>query len=247
MDHGGDKVKPVIGITAFVEDDLSSRLNAAYSKSVIEAGGIPLIIPLGVEEDVAQILSLTDGLLLSGGYDVHPFLFGAEPTPKLGKVHPERDSVELALIEAAFIRQMPIFGICRGMQILNVALGGTVYQDIDSEYHSSKLLKHKQEAARGVATHYVHVTPATLLKTIIEEAQIAVNSFHHQAVNVVAEKMKVAAKSSDGIVEAVVHEDLPFCLGVQWHPEELAIVGDEGSKKLFTAFVRASLKFKVEA
>ncbi|MGE7941960.1 gamma-glutamyl-gamma-aminobutyrate hydrolase family protein [Lysinibacillus xylanilyticus] len=240
-------MKPVIGITAFVEDDLSSRLNAAYSKSVIEAGGIPLIIPLGVEEDVAQILSLTDGLLLSGGYDVHPFLFGAEPTPKLGKVHPERDSVELALIEAAFIRQMPIFGICRGMQILNVALGGTVYQDIDSEYHSSKLLKHKQQAARGVATHYVHVTPATLLKMIIEEAQIAVNSFHHQAVNVVAEKMKVAAKSSDGIVEAVVHEDLPFCLGVQWHPEELAIVGDGGSKKLFTAFVRASLKFKVEA
>ncbi|WP_223552973.1 MULTISPECIES: gamma-glutamyl-gamma-aminobutyrate hydrolase family protein [Lysinibacillus] len=240
-------MKPVIGITAFVEDDLSSRLNAAYSKSVIEAGGIPLIIPLGIEEDVAQILSLTDGLLLSGGYDVHPFLFGAEPTPKLGKVHPERDSVELALIEAAFIRQMPIFGICRGMQILNVALGGTVYQDIDSEYHSSKLLKHKQQAARGVATHYVHVTPDTLLKTIIEEAQIAVNSFHHQAVNVVSEKMKVAAKSSDGIVEAVVHEDLPFCLGVQWHPEELAIVGDGGSKKLFTAFVRASLKFKVEA
>ncbi|MFJ8458748.1 gamma-glutamyl-gamma-aminobutyrate hydrolase family protein [Lysinibacillus xylanilyticus] len=240
-------MKPVIGITAFVEDDLSSRLNAAYSKSVIEAGGIPLIIPLGVEEDVAQILSLTDGLLLSGGYDVHPFLFGAEPTPKLGKVHPERDSVELALIEAAFIRQMPIFGICRGMQILNVALGGTVYQDIDSEYHSSKLLKHKQQAARGVATHYVHVTPDSLLKMIIEEAQIAVNSFHHQAVNVVAEKMKVAAKSSDGIVEAVVHEDLPFCLGVQWHPEELAIVEDEGSKKLFTAFVRASLKFKVEA
>ncbi|WP_068983041.1 gamma-glutamyl-gamma-aminobutyrate hydrolase family protein [Lysinibacillus xylanilyticus] len=240
-------MKPVIGITAFVEDDLSSRLNAAYSKSVIEAGGIPLIIPLGIEKDVAQILSLTDGLLLSGGYDVHPFLFGAEPTPKLGKVHPERDSVELALIEAAFIRQMPIFGICRGMQILNVALGGTVYQDIDSEYHSSKLLKHKQQAARGVATHYVHVTPDTLLKTIIEEAQIAVNSFHHQAVNVVSEKMKVAAKSSDGIVEAVVHEDLPFCLGVQWHPEELAIVGDGGSKKLFTAFVRASLKFKVEA
>ncbi|KOS62793.1 gamma-glutamyl-gamma-aminobutyrate hydrolase family protein [Lysinibacillus agricola] len=240
-------MKPVIGITAFVEDDLSSRLNEAYSKSVIEAGGIPLIIPLGVEEDVVQILSLTDGLLLSGGYDVHPFLFGAEPTPKLGKVHPERDSVELALIEAAYIRKMPIFGICRGIQMLNVALGGTLYQDMESEYHSSKLIKHLQQAARGVATHYVSLTPDTLLRTIIEEEKIAVNSFHHQAVNVVAEKLKVAAKSSDGIVEAVVHEDLPFCLAVQWHPEEQAMAGDEVSKKLFTAFVKASLMFKVEA
>ncbi|MFJ7730301.1 gamma-glutamyl-gamma-aminobutyrate hydrolase family protein [Lysinibacillus sp. NPDC097231] len=239
-------MKPVIGITAFVEDDLSSGLNAAYSKSIIEAGGIPLIIPLGVEADVAQILSLTDGLLLSGGHDVHPFLFGAEPTPKLGKVHPERDSVELALIEAAFIRKMPIFAICRGIQMLNVALGGTVYQDIDSEYHSSKLIKHKQQAARGVATHYVNVTPNTLLHSIIEEEKIAVNSFHHQAVNVLAENLIVAAKSSDGIIEALVHEELPFCLGVQWHPEEQAISGDEVAKKLFTAFVNTCLKFKVE-
>ncbi len=246
-DHGGDDMKPIIGITAFAEDDLSSRLNAAYSKSIIEAGGVPLIIPIGVEEDVAQILSLTDGLLLSGGHDVHPFLFGAEPTPKLGKIHPERDSVELSLIEAAAIRKMPIFGICRGIQMLNVAFGGTLYQDIDSEYHSKKLIKHTQQAARGVATHHVHLTPDTLLTTIIEEEKIAVNSFHHQAINVAAEKLKVAAKSSDGIVEAVVHEDLPFCLAVQWHPEELAIVGDETSKKLFTAFVKACLKFKVEA
>ncbi|MFB7155463.1 gamma-glutamyl-gamma-aminobutyrate hydrolase family protein [Lysinibacillus sp. NPDC056232] len=240
-------MKPIIGITAFVEDDLSSRLNAAYSKSIIEAGGIPLIIPLGVEEDVAQILSLTDGLLLSGGHDVHPFLFGAEPTPKLGKVHPERDSVELSLIEAAFIRKMPVFGICRGIQMLNVAFGGTVYQDIESEYHSRKLIKHMQQAARGVTTHHVHLTPDTLLTTMIDEEKIAVNSFHHQAINVVAEKLKVVAKSSDGIIEAVVHEDLPFCLAVQWHPEELAIAGDEVSKKLFTAFVKASLKFKIEA
>jgi len=246
-DHGGDRMKPIIGITAFAEDDLSSRLNAAYSKSIMEAGGVPLIIPIGVEEDVAQILSLTDGLLLSGGYDVHPFLFDAEPTPKLGKVHPERDAVELALIHAASIRKMLILGICRGLQILNVAFGGTVYQDIESEYHSKKLIKHVQQAARGVTTHYVNLSPDTLLKTIIEEEKIAVNSFHHQAINVVAEKLKVVAKSSDGIVEAVVHDDLPFCLAVQWHPEELAIAGDEVSKKLFAAFVKASLKFKVEA
>lgn len=246
-DHGGDKMKPIIGITAFAEDDLSSRLNAAYSKSIIEAGGVPLIIPLGIEEDVTQILSLTDGLLLSGGHDVHPFLFSAEPTPKLGKIHPERDAVELSLIEAASIRKMPIFGICRGIQMLNVAFGGTLYQDIVSEYHSKKLIKHTQQAARGVVTHHVHLTSDTLLTMIIEEEKIAVNSFHHQAINVAAEKLKVAAKSSDGIVEAVVHEDLPFCLAVQWHPEELAIAGDEASKKLFTAFVKASLKFKVEA
>ncbi|MGN4126035.1 gamma-glutamyl-gamma-aminobutyrate hydrolase family protein [Lysinibacillus sphaericus] len=240
-------MKPIIGITAFAENDLSSRLNVAYGKSIIEAGGIPLIIPLGVEADVAQVLSLTDGLLLSGGYDVHPFHFGQEPSLGLGQIQPERDSLELALIKAALIRQMPIFGICRGIQMLNIALGGTLYQDIDREYHSSKLLKHTQQAARGVATHYVNVVPDSLLKTIVEEDRIAVNSMHHQAINVLAEKLTVVAKSSDGIVEAVIHEALPFCLAVQWHPEEQAVVGDETAKKLFTAFTKASLKYKREA
>ncbi|MGE7092989.1 gamma-glutamyl-gamma-aminobutyrate hydrolase family protein [Lysinibacillus sp. NPDC048646] len=240
-------MKPVIGITAFAEDDLSSRLNVAYCKSIIEAGGIPLIIPLEVDKDVAQILSLTDGLLLSGGYDVHPFHFGAEPSTGLGQIQPERDTLELALINAALIRQMPIFGICRGIQMLNIALGGTLYQDMESEYHSSKLLKHMQQAARGVATHNVNIVSDNLLKTIVEEDRIAVNSMHHQAINVLAEKLNVVAKSSDGIVEAVVHDTLPFCLAVQWHPEEQAIVGDETAKKLFTAFIKASLKYKREA
>lgn len=244
---GGKQVKPIIGITAFVEEDLSSRLNVAYSKSIIEAGGIPLIIPIGVEEEAAQILALTDGLLLSGGHDVHPFLFGAEPSLKLGKIHPARDTIELALIEAAFQRKMPIFGICRGIQILNVALGGTLYQDIDSDHFSTKLLQHMQQSGRAVATHSVQVIADNLLATIVEQEKIAVNSFHHQAVNVLAEKLKVAAKSSDGIIEAVVHEEMPFCLAVQWHPEELAIAGDEGAQKLFSAFVEASLKFKKEA
>lgn len=243
----GNQVKPIIGITAFVEDDLSAHLNAAYSKSIIEAGGIPLIIPLGVEEDAEQILALTDGLLLSGGYDVHPFLFGVDPSPKLGKIHPARDAVELALIEAAFLRKMPIFGICRGIQILNVALGGTLYQDIDSDHYSTKLIKHMQQAGRSVATHYVQIIAENLLATILEQEKIAVNSFHHQSVNVLAENLKVAAKSSDGIIEAVVHEELPFCLAVQWHPEELAIAGDPHAQKLFAAFIEASIKFKKEA
>lgn len=240
-------MKPIIAITACAEDDLSARLNAAYSKSILEAGGIPMIIPFGVEADVAQILSISDGLLLSGGHDVHPFHFGAEPSPKLGQIYPERDTVELALTNAAITRQMPIFGICRGIQLLNVALGGTLYQDIDSEYQSSKLLKHTQQAARGVATHYVNIVQDNLLMKIIEQEQIAVNSYHHQAINVLGETLNVAAKSNDGIIEAVVHSSLPFCLGVQWHPEEQALAGDEGAKKLFKAFVEASLKYKKEA
>ncbi|MFJ7735037.1 gamma-glutamyl-gamma-aminobutyrate hydrolase family protein [Lysinibacillus sp. NPDC097287] len=240
-------MKPIIAITACAEDDLSSRLNAAYSKSVLEAGGIPMILPFGVEADVAQILSISDGLLLSGGHDVHPFHFGAEPSPKLGQIYPERDTVELTLTNAAIARQMPIFGICRGIQLLNVALGGTLYQDIDSEYHSSKLLKHTQQAARGVATHYVNIEQDNVLMQIVEREQIAVNSYHHQAINVVGETLKVVAKSNDGIIEAVSHQSLPFCLAVQWHPEEQALAGDEVAKKLFNAFVEASLKYKREA
>lgn len=240
-------MKPIIAITACAEDDLSSRLNAAYSKSVLEAGGIPIILPLGVEADVEQILSVSDGLLLSGGHDVHPFHFGAEPSPKLGQIHPERDTVELSLVHAAITKQMPIFGICRGIQVLNVALGGTLYQDIDSEYQSSKLLKHTQQAARGVATHYVNIEQDNVLMKIIEKEKIAVNSFHHQAIYVLGDTLKVAGKSNDGIIEAVYHESLPFCLGVQWHPEEQALAGDDVAKKLFKAFIDASLKYKKEA
>ncbi|UZN00471.1 gamma-glutamyl-gamma-aminobutyrate hydrolase family protein [Lysinibacillus sp. MHQ-1] len=139
---------------------------------------------------------------------------------------------------------MPIFGICRGIQILNVALGGTLYQDIDSDHYSTKLIKHMQQAGRSVATHYVQIIAENLLATILEQEKIAVNSFHHQSVNVLAENLKVAAKSSDGIIEAVVHEELPFCLAVQWHPEELAIAGDPHAQKLFAAFIEASIKFK---
>ena len=237
-------MKPIIGITAFVDDNLSSQLNAAYSKSVIEAGGIPLIIPIGVEQDVAEILALTDGLLLSGGHDIHPFRFEAEPSPTIGKVHPARDAVEVALIEEAITRKMPIFGICRGLQILNVALGGTLYQDIDSEYASTKLLQHAQQSGRTVATHYVQMAANNLLMDIIGQEKIAVNSLHHQAVNRLADQCKIAATSSDGIVEAMVYEELPFCLAVQWHPEELATVGDEHAQRLFSAFIEASLKFK---
>ena len=233
--------KPIIAITACAEDDLSSRLNRAYSESVREAGGIPIIIPLGVEADVEQILMVADGLLLSGGHDVHPFLFGTEPSPKLGKIHPERDTVELALTNAALIKGVPILGICRGIQLLNVALGGTLYQDVESEYRQSPL-KHSQQAARGVATHYVTVEPNDLL----EEGQLAVNSFHHQAILQLAPNLTVVAKSSDGIIEAVMHDAHPFCLAVQWHPEEQAVVGDEAAIKLFKAFIGASRKFKLK-
>ena len=233
--------KPIIAITACAEDDLSSRLNKAYSESVLDGGGIPIIIPLGVEADVEQILMIADGLLLSGGHDVHPFLFGADPLPKLGHIHPERDEVELALTNAALVKGMPIFGICRGIQLLNVALGGTLYQDIESDYQQSPL-KHTQQAARGVATHYVMVEP----NDFIEEGQLAVNSFHHQAIHQLAPNLSVLAKSSDGIIEAVVHDSHPFCLAVQWHPEEQALVGDEASIKLFQNFIEASRKFKLK-
>ncbi|MEK5231272.1 gamma-glutamyl-gamma-aminobutyrate hydrolase family protein [Lysinibacillus sp. FSL K6-0232] len=237
-------MKPIIGITAFVDDSLSSQLNAAYSKSIIEAGGIPLIIPIGVEQDVAEILALTDGLLLSGGHDIHPFLFGEDPSPNIGKVHPARDAVEVALIEEAITRKMPIFGICRGLQILNVALGGTLYQDIDSDYAGTKLLQHAQQSDRMVATHYVQIAANNLLMDIIGQEKIAVNSLHHQAVKILADNCQAAALSSDGIVEAMVYKELPFCLAVQWHPEELATVGDQHALKLFSAFIEASLKFK---
>ncbi len=237
-------MKPIIGITMSIEKD-TSIINWRYTNAVLQAGGVPIGIPLGVEEDALQIIHQLDGLLLSGGGDLHPHTFGEEPHVNLGHVNSDRDRVELALAKEAIKRKMPIFAICRGHQVLNVALGGTLFQDIYSQ--NQNIYLHSQKAPRHEGTHFTSIKEESLLHKITGKDQLTVNSFHHQAIKRLATDLIVVSKASDGIIEAVEIDDYPFCLSVQWHPEDMAVEGnDEDSKKMFTAFIEASKKMRIQ-
>ena len=211
--------RPVIGITANYGEK-GAELAEAYSKSVELSGGIPLVIPAGTTEPEAlcALLERIDGLLLSGGADLNPLLLGQEPVPRLGGVNPKRDRSELLLTRLAYDRQLPILGICRGIQVMAAALGGSVHQDLQTSFPDASLIKHSQDAPRNEKTHYVDIEAGTVLEKLLGE-RIAVNSFHHQAVNDAGPHFVVAARSSDGVVEAIESSENKPLLGVQWHPE----------------------------
>lgn len=228
-------LEPVIAITPNVEED-HINLKHKYSDSVAHAGGIPLVVPHKLGRESAQrICKLADGLLLTGGADVDPSCFGEQPIPGLGRVTPSRDALELLLIEAFMAAGKPVFAICRGIQILNVALGGSLYQDIATQ---CRPLQHSQLAPRSHLSHIVNVTGGSLLHRIAGAVSFKTNSFHHQAVKLPAPGMRITATSEDGIIEAIEHETHPFVLGVQWHPEDTA-ASDDVSRLLFEAFVGA--------
>ncbi len=233
-------MKPVIGITSNIDSTTHSIQNT-YIQAVITGGGIPLVIPTGVENDAKQITKLLDGLLISGGGDMNPHLFNEEPLPQLGNVTPERDTAELELVRQMLSLDKPILGVCRGHQVLNVAFGGTLYQDIHSQ-SASALLQHDQKAKRDHQSHSVHLEKGTLLESIAASEKIMVNSFHHQALKDIPSPLIVSGKASDGIVEAIESPDHHFVIGVQWHPEALVENADQVSKRLFEAYMKACLE-----
>jgi microsomal dipeptidase-like Zn-dependent dipeptidase/anthranilate/para-aminobenzoate synthase component II len=207
--------QPVIGITGNY-DDLTCKLGQGYYKSVVAAGGVPVIIPPVADTDtIVNTLSRIDGLILSGGGDFNPLWTGEEPSPKLGGINKERDLPELLITRLAYNRQIPMLGICRGIQTLAIALGGEVAQDISDK----ATVKHSQNADRSEATHTVIIESDSKLAQIYNDERIAVNSFHHQAVKAAGEKFRVVAKATDGIIEAIESTEFKSILGVQWHPE----------------------------
>ena len=213
--------KPVIGITGNY-DDLTCKLGQGYYKSVVAAGGVPLIIPPVADKDVVlNSLDHIDALILSGGGDYNPLWAGEEPSPLLHNINRERDLPELLITRLAYNRQIPMLGICRGIQTLAMALGGKVAQDI-SEVRGEKLevsVKHSQDADRSEPTHSITIEPNSVLHCLYGSEVLNVNSFHHQAVRETGEKFRVVAKSPDGIVEAMESTEYKSILGVQWHPE----------------------------
>ena len=206
--------QPFIGITGNY-DDLTCKLGQGYYKSVVAAGGVPVIIPPVADVDtIVNTLSRIDGLILSGGGDFNPLWTGEEPSVKLGGSNKERDLPELLITRLAYNRQIPMLGICRGIQTLAIALGGQVDQDISDKAK----VKHSQDADRSEPTHSVIIEQDSTLAKIYQQP-LYVNSFHHQAVKVSGDKLRVVAKAADGVIEAVESTEFKSILGVQWHPE----------------------------
>ena len=209
-----------------------------YSEAVLNAGGAPLIIPAAQDQkSLAGILSSLGGLILSGGPDLHPRRYGEEPLTGLGEVDETLDQMEILAAKLAIENNLPLLGICRGIQVLNVALGGTLYQDIASQAPDS--ICHTPKADKAVNTHTVHIHSGSRLHKLFGKREIWVNGKHHQAVKDLASELVAAARSSDGIVEAAEHPRRRFAVGVQWHPEGTWRV-DPYSQKLFSAFVQAA-------
>jgi len=236
--------QPVIGITGNYGEQ-TCKLGEGYYKQIVRAGGTPLIIPpLSDEATILETLERVDALLLSGGADINPLFMGEEPQPRLGSINAERDLPELLITRLAFNRQLPILGICRGIQTLAVALGGKVAQDIESEKgivkSEASAVKHSQDADRSEPTHSIVLADDSMLRDIFCGNSIFVNSFHHQAVASPSSHLKVTATATDGVIEAVESTEHKPIIGVQWHPE---CMGDNGLP-LFQWLVREAETFR---
>lgn len=235
---------PRIGISSNRKDGLSC-IAETYIQSIIQAGGAPVLLPVTTDmEALTAIVNGLDGLLMSGGGDLNPLYVNEEPVPQLQEVDTLHDEYELILLRLASNRQLPIMGICRGHQLINVAFGGSVFQDIYSQ-HPDRLYKHSQALAREYASHSIHITdPSSRLSEIVgNETDIQVNSFHHQAIKTVAPEFKETAVAPDGINEAIEHPEKEI-FSIQWHPEAMAANGDEQMAALFKHHVEMARLFK---
>lgn len=237
------KDAPVIGITGnFSEGNLT--LAPGYYTSILKAGGIPFIIPPFENTDILiSLLDSLDGLLLTGGADINPLFLKEEPVKELHNINPFRDRQELLLTRLAANRQIPILGICRGMQVMNVALGGSIYQDIHVQMEG-KRIKHSQDMDRAFASHTIQIEHDSLLARIMKTTSLPVNSFHHQAINEAAPGFRISARAADQVAEAIESTEYKSMLGVQWHPECFILNGDEYMMPLFEWLLQEATSFR---
>lgn len=233
---------PIIGMTCGLSHNKAgialSEISQAYVLAIQTAGGTPLIIPNGVNsQGLRELIGRLDGVLLTGGGDIAPSLFQGEEHPKVYGVSPERDQLELALVRQTVVAKRPLLAICRGIQALNVAFGGTLYTHIAAQLPNA--LKHDYFPGypRNHHAHTVSLQSGSLLQEIFGAETIPVNSLHHQGIARVGEGLEAIAFAPDGLVEGLAVTDVPFALGVQWHPE--CLPEDTGMRSLFRAFIEA--------
>lgn len=239
--------KPIIGISGSIIKDQGgifpgyqrAYVNNDYVRAVNKNGAIAIILPPGSVENAGQLIASVDGLILSGGQDVNPFSYGEEIQQKCGAIFPARDEFEFALLREAEKRRIPVLGICRGLQIMNVYRGGKLYQDIS--YRDMPTLRHFQLQDPPIPTHQIQIVKDSLLNKIIKKNEIVVNSFHHQLVKSVPTSLKISGMTSDGVVEAFEDPKYEFFMGVQFHPEML-IDSVESANKIFSEMIEAANK-----
>jgi putative glutamine amidotransferase len=239
---------PLIGVTIFrttTQSGLPAQsVTDAYIQALIQAGAAPLLIPLGTQDAALQaIVDRLDGVLFTGGGDVAVDLFNGKPHQRVGDVDTDRDRVEISLVQRVVQQKRPFLGICRGIQVINVALGGTLYTDIADQHPGALRHDWYPQIPRDYLAHTVEVSANSRLAGILGRTQVEVNSLHHQAVQQIAAGLTPTAYAPDGILESVELPEHPFGLGVQWHPEWLQAY--EPMRALFGAFVHAARNSKV--
>lgn len=242
------KTYPLIGISGSIsKTEKEMSIQTCYTNALMKAGALPVLLCPNMDDDMLrQCMNGLDGILLAGGNDVSPDRYGHDPIDELGEVNPLRDDFEGRLVRMAAEMEMPVLGICRGIQSINVAMGGTLWQDVPSQYRTAegtKGIAHSQTRADFYTSHRVLVEENTLLMKLIGQREIRVNSFHHQGVRDAAPCMKVVARASDGLIEAIEHPGLPFFLGVQWHPERY-FDRDRTAMVLFEALAEAARTYQ---
>ncbi|KDR93761.1 putative glutamine amidotransferase [Peptoclostridium litorale DSM 5388] len=241
-------MKPLIGITTnfmMAEKGLLSGqeryfLESDYVKAIENVGGTCILFPHTSDvESFVRYLDLVDGIVISGGIDINPMFYGDEPMEKTGYFNTKQDFFDVELTKKAIQSHVPILGLSRGIQIINVALGGTLYQDVS--YMEKRALKHMQESKRSEKSHCISIEKDSKLYEIFGEEKIFVNSFHHQAIKDIGKGLKVSARASDGVIEAVELEGEDFVMGVQWNPEFMADEYEE-QEGIFKKFVEMTVQ-----
>ncbi len=238
-------MRPIIGITPSLQtDERKIYTPTSYPNAIIEAGGNPVFFNFTRDDEmIEQYAAMVDGVVFSGGDDVDPASYGEEQLWGCGDVCPLRDDFEIKLLKVLVEKypEKPILGICRGAQVLNVAMGGTLYQDLQSQVKGC--IRHQQQQSSHYASHRADVSEGSKLHAIYDSTRIMVNSFHHQAVKDIGECLVVTARASDGVVEGFEKPDQPYFIGVQWHPER-QVEGPHHPehKPLFQSFVDACRK-----
>ena len=231
-------MKPLIGVLPQIDEKREFlRMFPDYFEAIKEAGGIPIMLPLlSDEETIQKCADICEGFLFTGGPDIAPERYGETPVNQSVVTFPPRDELEMAMLEAAENSGKPILGICRGVQVINVYHGGTLYQDLPTQ-HPSKTC-HAQKPPFDMPAHNVTLTAGSPLQELLRKDELAVTSRHHQAIRKLGDGLKVMAESEDGLIEAVCLPDYGFLWAVQWHPES-SHKTDEASKALFRAFINA--------
>src|SRR5690625_34206 len=231
-------MQPIIGIIPSIDEENSLYfVHKDNVNAIKEAGGLPILLPYNFSH-INKLMNVIDGLYLTGGYDIDPTFFGEEPHPNLGVINRIRDKFEIEFVQKFLTKRKPILAVCKGSQIVNIALGGDMYQDMYSQIRTP-LLQHQQQAIKQHASHFVKVVEGSLLHKLVGKSKIKVNSRHHQANRNIGNNLKVSGKSSDGIIESIEGKENSFLLGLQWHPENMACCGDDLSMKIYKGFINA--------